>query len=323
MASRDRSEIVRPGFHRLPRDEFLPLKQTAARLLNQRPPVDRAAILAIAVGEQVLREARLAITEENAPAVGLVVGVGLGTYEIIAEYYAGVLEDGFSYGSPALFVSTVANAVAGWTSIALGLKGYNLTVAHGELSGACAVGAAAAALEEGHAEAVLVVGTSTFGPLTAGSLFPRPGPDAGYVETAAAVFLETEDAARRRGVAPAGRLEAFRQETVPEGTAAGARIEYARTLCREGGVPEDRLDLILTAGTPDVWPGVFPSARVEAPRGRIGDSFSAWGPRALGMALAGEHAVGPTGAFLIDCPADGGGASWAGIIAARAQDGGR
>ncbi len=334
IASPREGEPVPPRFRQILPGRFGELRHRASKLLKQRAPVDRASVLAINVGDRVLRDAGCSVCEENAASLGLVVGVGLGTYETIAEYYTGLLRDGAAFGSPNLFVSTVANAVAGWTSIALGIKGYSLTVAQGALSGACALDAGIAALTEGHVEAVLVLAASTAGAYTERSILGFPGTNEGFTETAAALLVETEAAARRRGARCLGTIDGVIQSSA---ASADRQVACAAILCNEACIAPDRVTSIFLGGGGtereswtrvhrELWQRAFPAAAVLCPSLSLGSSFSAWGILGVSLVLSGDASIAAVEidlprTFLVNCHNALDSFDWAGILATRLPPG--
>jgi 3-oxoacyl-(acyl-carrier-protein) synthase len=149
--------------------------------------------------------------------VGLVVGSQFGDLRSTEMFSLGFLRKGPLGLSPLLFPSTVMNAMAGMTSIALGLKGPMLTVNQSGVAGELAVARAVALLRAGRASAVIACGVDELFPLLYETLVqlhvPSPrgsgeeacrpfdrrhnGPILG--EGATAVVLELPDHAQARG----------------------------------------------------------------------------------------------------------------------------
>ena len=79
-------------------------------------------------------------TSEDAERVGLSFGTGLGCLLTNAEYNQKLVEQGPAAASPRLFAYTVSSAAAGEVSIALGIKGPNVTAHAGLAAGLQAIG---------------------------------------------------------------------------------------------------------------------------------------------------------------------------------------
>lgn len=149
--------------------------------------------------------------------MGLVVGSQFGDLRSTEAFSLGFLRKGLLGLSPLLFPSTVMNAMAGMTSIALGLKGPMLTLNQSGVAGELAVARAMALLRAGRAPAVIACGVDELFPLLYETLVqlqvPSPrgsgeeacrpfdrrhnGPILG--EGATAVVLELPEHARARG----------------------------------------------------------------------------------------------------------------------------
>ena len=148
---------------------------------------------------------------------GLVVGSQFGDLRSTEAFCLGFLRKGPLGLSPLLFPSTVMNAMAGMTSIALGLKGPMLTLNQSGVAGELAVARALALLRARRASAVIACGVDELFPLLYETLVqlrvPSPrgrgaegcrpfdqrhnGPILG--EGATAVVLELPEHAQARG----------------------------------------------------------------------------------------------------------------------------
>lgn len=177
----------------------------------------RVSYMTVLACRQALAEASLDSAVVPGP-VGLVIGSHYGDLRSTEAFCQGFLRKGPLGLSPLLFPSTVMNAMAGMSSIALGLKGPMLTVNQSGVAGELAVARAVALLRAGRAQAVLACGVDEVLPLLydtlaqmrvlsprdAGEEACRPfdqrhnGPILG--EGATAVLLETPAHARARGV---------------------------------------------------------------------------------------------------------------------------
>lgn len=110
--------------------------------------------------------AEAALTETTAlTQAGLVVGSQYGDLRSTEAFCLGFLRKGPLGLSPLLFPSTVMNAMAGTTSIALGLQGPMLTVNQDSVAGELAVARALLLLRAGRAATVIVCGVDELVPL--------------------------------------------------------------------------------------------------------------------------------------------------------------
>lgn len=109
--------------------------------------------------------------------IGVVLGIEEGIDGIKARYYRALLTDGPLGASPIAFPYTAPNTIAARIAILLDLRGENVTVCGGTLSGAQAIGLAVESLREGCAAAVLAGGATAVGPdfLDALAHAGRPG----------------------------------------------------------------------------------------------------------------------------------------------------
>jgi 3-oxoacyl-[acyl-carrier-protein] synthase II len=97
-------------------------------------------------------------TAPTLPQCGLVVGTECGDLRSTEAFADGFLRKGLPGLSALLFPNTVMNAMAGTTSIALGLKGPMLTLNQKGVAGEAAVARAIALIAAGRAPAVLACG---------------------------------------------------------------------------------------------------------------------------------------------------------------------
>ncbi|MEE8304595.1 MAG: beta-ketoacyl synthase N-terminal-like domain-containing protein, partial [Candidatus Tectomicrobia bacterium] len=148
---------------------------------------------------------------------GLVVGTGFGDLRSTEDFVLGFLRNGPGGLRAFLFPNTVMNAMAGTTSIALGLKGPMLTLNQQGVAGEVAVARAITLIRAGRAPAVIACGVDELFPMLyetlallgipsprdAGEEACRPfdqrhnGPVLG--EGATAIVIESPEHARTRG----------------------------------------------------------------------------------------------------------------------------
>ena len=179
--------------------------QIPARRLRR---VNRLPRMALAAAHQALEQGGLL----DDPAVGAVLGTGLGALEETVTFMGQLIKVGPAEANPGLFPASVMNVSAAVISMELGLRGYNTTVNHKEVSAELALCAALDALRLGHAEAVLTGGVDQLtwpvhhgyrrlGGLASGPAQPYGAGRDGVVlgEGAAMLLLETEVHARQRG----------------------------------------------------------------------------------------------------------------------------
>ena len=109
---------------------------------------------AVAAAKEALAESGLAITEENAEAVGVCVGSGIGGLPLIEETHKVLLEKGPRRISPFFIPGLIANMSSGLISILTGAKGPNTATVTACATSAHAIGDAVNIIRRGDADAV-------------------------------------------------------------------------------------------------------------------------------------------------------------------------
>ena len=104
-------------------------------------------------------ESGLAIGPENAARVGVIIGSGIGGFEIIETEHRVLLERGPDRVSPFFILSSIVNLAAGQVSVRWGAKGPNSAVATACTTGAHAIGDAFRLIQHGYADAMICGGT--------------------------------------------------------------------------------------------------------------------------------------------------------------------
>ena len=91
--------------------------------------------------------------------VGVVIGSGIGGFEVIEREHQILLERGPDRVSPFFILSAIVNLAAGQVSVRLGAKGPNSAVATACTTGAHAIGDAFRLIQHGYADAMICGGT--------------------------------------------------------------------------------------------------------------------------------------------------------------------
>ena len=174
---------------------------------------------ALGAAQFAMEDSGLAITEENAERVGVLVGAGLGGLPTIEKYHNAFLEGGYKKISPFFIPMLIINLAPGHISIRYGAKGPNISSVSACATATHSIGDAYHIIKRGDADAMIAGGTeSTVTPLGIGgfavmkALSDRnDNPHAasrpfeknrnGFVmgEGAGIVVLEEYEAARKRG----------------------------------------------------------------------------------------------------------------------------
>ena len=124
---------------------------------------------AVAAAKEALAESGLAITEENAEAVGVCVGSGIGGLPLIEETHKVLLEKGPRRISPFFIPGLIANMSSGLISILTGAKGPNRARVTACATSAHAIGDAVNIIRRGDADAMISGGTeAVVSPLAVG-----------------------------------------------------------------------------------------------------------------------------------------------------------
>jgi 3-oxoacyl-[acyl-carrier-protein] synthase II len=114
---------------------------------------------AIAATSMAVEASGLKITPGNADRVGVVIGSGIGGFEVIEREHRTLLERGPDRVSPFFILSAIVNLAAGQVSVRLGAKGPNSAVATACTTGAHAIGDAFRLIQGGYADAMVCGGT--------------------------------------------------------------------------------------------------------------------------------------------------------------------
>src|SRR6185503_6014886 len=113
---------------------------------------------AIAATAMAMEQSGLRIDAANATRVGVVIGSGIGGFEVIEREHRTLLERGPDRVSPFFILSSIINLAAGHVSVRLGAKGPNSAVATACTTGAHAIGDAFRLIQGGYADAMVCGG---------------------------------------------------------------------------------------------------------------------------------------------------------------------
>lgn len=182
--------------------------------------MDRFTQFAVAAARMALDDSGLAINEQNAERVGVLVGSGIGGLATLEEQIRNLVEKGPSRVSPYLIPMMIADMATGYVSILTGAKGPGSAVVTACATGANAIGDSMEILRRGDADvmiaggteaAITPVGVAGFGNMKAMTTKFNDCPQrasrpfeahrSGFVigEGAGVLILETLEHAERRG----------------------------------------------------------------------------------------------------------------------------
>lgn len=120
--------------------------------------VDRFVQLAVAAGKQALENAKLEITPENSPRIGVCVGSGIGGLMTIENQHKVLLEKGAGRISPFLIPGIICNMGAGMLSITFGAQGPNTCITTACTTGTNSIGDAYETILRGDADGMIAGG---------------------------------------------------------------------------------------------------------------------------------------------------------------------
>lgn len=116
---------------------------------------------AVAAAKEAFQDAGLDMEQEDPYRVGVIVGSGIGSLEVIEREYTKIIQKGPSKVNPLMVPLMISNMAAGNISIQLGLKGKCTNVVTACASGSNSIGDAFRAIQYGDAEVMLAGGTES------------------------------------------------------------------------------------------------------------------------------------------------------------------
>ncbi len=223
---------------------------------------------------EAFQDSGIEVTEENAEAIGVNIGSGIGGLPSIEETHNVYLSGGSRKISPFFIPGTIINMISGNFSIMYGLKGPNLAMVTACTTATHCIGSSARMIEYGDADVMVAGGSeSTVCPLAIGGFSAaralstrnddpatssRPwdmGRD-GFVlgEGAGVLVLEELEHAKARGAKIYGELSGFGMSadayhmTAPceDGEGAARCMKHA---LRNAGLNPDEVDYVNAHGT--------------------------------------------------------------------------
>jgi 3-oxoacyl-[acyl-carrier-protein] synthase II len=184
---------------------------------------------AIAASEFALQDSKFEVKRDEAERTGVLIGSGIGGFEVIEREHKILLEKGPSRISPFFIPATIINLASGWVSIRTGAKGPNSATATACTTSAHAVGDSYRIIQRGEADVMICGGTeATVTPMGVGGFAamralsqrnddpchasrPWDRDRDGFVvgEGAGILILEEYEHARRRGAALLAELVGY------------------------------------------------------------------------------------------------------------------
>ena len=229
---------------------------------------------AIAAAEFARADARLEVTEDLAPRVGVFIASGIGGFSTIEREHRALLEGGPRKISPFFIPASIINLAAGQVSIRIGAKGPNSATCTACSASAHAVGDAFETIRRGAADvmvaggseaAITPLGVGGFAamralstrndePLLACRPFDRDRDGFIIGEGAGVLILEEHDRAVSRGAAVYAELVGYGMSadayhvTAPAEDGAGAQ-RVMRAAIDQAGITPGQVDYVNAHGT--------------------------------------------------------------------------
>ena len=116
---------------------------------------------AVSAATEAIRDAGLDMTKEDPYEVGVLVGSGIGSLNIIEKTHSIYLTKGPDRFTPFMIPLLIINMAAGWISILFGMKGPNLAVVTACATGTHAIGEACRMIQHGQAKVMVAGGTES------------------------------------------------------------------------------------------------------------------------------------------------------------------
>ncbi len=229
---------------------------------------------AIAASQFAMDDAKLSITPENAPDIGVYIGSGIGGFITIEREHEALLNGGPRRISPFFIPSAIINLAAGQVSIRFGAKGPNLATCTACSASAHAVGESFEIIRRGDAVAMIAGGSeAAITPMSVGGFAsmralstrnddperasrPFDKDRDGFIigEGAGVIILEELEYARSRGARIYAELVGYGASadayhmTAPSEDGDGAR-RAMQIAVRKAGIRPDEVDYINAHGT--------------------------------------------------------------------------
>ncbi len=235
--------------------------------------MDRFCQFAVAAANEAVKDAGLDMEKEDPYMVGVSVGSGIGSLNVLQNEHTKLVEKGPGRMNPLTIPMMISNMAAGNVSIALGAKGKSLNVVTACATGTHSIGEAYRSLQCGDADVMIAGGTEAcivevgvggFAALTALSTTEDPMEACkpfdkdrnGFVmgEGAGIVILETLEHAKARGAKIYAELVGYGATsdayhiTSPAEDGSGAARAMTNAMNEAGVKPYD-IDYINAHGT--------------------------------------------------------------------------
>ncbi|KSV58382.1 beta-ketoacyl-ACP synthase II [Acetivibrio ethanolgignens] len=283
--------------------------------------MERFSQFGVAAAVEAFSDAELSMEAEDPYRIGVIVGSGIGSLEIIEREYKKILEKGPARVNPLMVPLMISNMAAGNISIRLGLKGKCTNVVTACATGSNSIGDALRAIQHGDADVMLAGGcescicptgiagftaltalTTVTDPLRASIPFDKDR--SGFVlgEGAGIVVLEELEHAKRRGARIYAELAGYGSTAdayhITSPAEDGESAARAMTLAmEEAKVSPEEIDYINAHGTSTRHNDLYETRAIRAALGAAADKVAVNSTKSMT-----GHLLGATGAIeLIVC----------------------
>ncbi|MBU0549815.1 MAG: beta-ketoacyl-ACP synthase II [Candidatus Omnitrophica bacterium] len=123
--------------------------------------MDKFVRYAIAASKQAIEDTGIDLDKANKDRIGVLIGSGIGSLQVVEREYAAYLKGGPSRVSPFLIPMLIVNEASGWVAMTFGFRGPNSCVATACASGSHAIGDAFKIIERGDADLMVAGGTES------------------------------------------------------------------------------------------------------------------------------------------------------------------
>lgn len=250
--------------------------------------MDRFAQYAVAAAKMALSNSGLDLEKVNSEMLGVVLGCGVGGFELIEAQHRALLEKGPGRVSPFFIPMMISNIAPGLIAIMAGAKGISETITAACASGTNAVGSSFRAISRGDADIIITGGSeapitplafagfcsmkamSVRNDIPALACSPFDLNRDGFImsEGAGILILEELEHARARGadiiceVAGYGSASDAYHITAPAPEGEGGARAMARAIADAGLEPKD-IDYINAHGTSTPYNDKFETAAIK------------------------------------------------------------
>lgn len=249
--------------------------------------MERFSQFAVAAAKQALDDAKIDMEKEDPFRVGVSVGSGIGSLQVIEKEHAKMMEKGPGRINPLMVPLMISNMAAGNVSIQFGLKGKCIDVVTACASGTHSIGEAMRFIQHGEADVMVAGGTEAcispigvagFSCLTALSTsedptrasIPFDAERGGFVmgEGAGIVVLESLEHAKARGAKIYAELVGYGATcdayhiTSPAEDGSGAARAMMNAI-NEAGIKSEQIDYVNAHGTSTHHNDLFESKAIK------------------------------------------------------------